>query len=158
MFPLCFFFFCFCSCYPVLFSCYPVFLNLVFSLHQIVIPDDERVPFVTPLVPATKRNEEYALRALVGKVISNNILNKKVVRTIMFQTWNDYKDLYITDMGDNKFLFTFPSVRDTQTVLQRAHWFVINQVLSLKRWEAGLAFAYINFDFVPFWVQIHGLA
>lgn len=121
------------------------------------IPDDERDIIIEKLVPATKSNIEHGLKAVVGQVISNKVVNNKAFRSIMFKTWEEYKGLYITDMGDNRFLFTFPTVLDAEEVLNRAPWFVMNQVLSLQRWEEGIAFEKINFDLVLFWVQIHGL-
>lgn len=84
------------------------------------IPEDERDLVTETLIPATKSNIEYSLRALVGKVICNRELNKKAVKNIMFKTWEDYKGLYITYMGDNKFLFTFPSVKIAEDVLVKA--------------------------------------
>lgn len=122
------------------------------------IPEDEREPVVTKLTPASKSNIEYSLRALVGKIISHKVYNKKAIRNIMFKTWEQYKGLKITDMGENKFLFTFPSVSNTEEVLSRGPWFVMNQIISLKRWDEGIRFDDIDFDRVPFWIQIHGLA
>lgn len=121
------------------------------------IPEDERDLVTETLVPATKMNLEYSLRALLGQVISDKVLNKKAIKNIMFKTWEDYKKLYITEMGNNKFLFTFPSVDNAEEVLRKAPWFVMNNLLSLQRWEEGKAFADIDFSKVCFWIQIHGL-
>lgn len=125
---------------------------------QSEIPEDEREPVVEKLIPATKSNIEYSLRAVVGQIISDRVLNKKAVNNTMFKTWEEYKDLYIIEMNDNKFLFTFPSVKAAEEVLEKAQWFVMNQVLSLQRWEEGIAFQDIDFNNVPFWIQIHGLS
>lgn len=138
------------------------FLSLVLvavmaDTPQMDVPEDERDPVVVKPVPVTKSNIEYSLRDVVGQIISHKILNKKAIRTIMFKTWEEYKGLTITDMGDNKFLFTFPSVSNAEEMLTKAPWFVMNQLISLQRWGEGIAFSDINFDIVPFWIQIHGL-
>lgn len=116
------------------------------------LPEDERNPVDEILVPTTKMNVEYALRAVVGKIISDKVLNKRAVRSILFKMWDRYKGLYITDMGDNKFLFTFPEVCNAEEVLKRGPWFVMNQLLSLQRWGEGIPFNDINYDAVPFWI------
>lgn len=122
------------------------------------IPEDERDPILENLVPATKSNKEYALRAVVGKVISDRVLNKKAVINIMFKTWESYKGMYITEMTENKFLFTFPSIKAAEEVLKKTPWFVMNQLLNLQRWGEGITFENIDFSKAPFWIQIHGLA
>lgn len=33
----------------------------------------------------------------------------------------------------------------------------MNQILSLQAWDPEVAVAEVDFSFVPFWVQIHGL-
>lgn len=85
------------------------------------LPEDEREPVIEKLVPATKENVEYSLRALVGQIISKKTLNKKAVINIMLKTWEQYKGLLITDMGANKFLFTFPSVCNAKRFYQKDH-------------------------------------
>lgn len=44
------------------------------------------ITVVDTLLSTTKSNEEYSLRVVVGKIISNKVL-KNVVKTIMFKIW-----------------------------------------------------------------------
>lgn len=75
----------------------------------------------------------------------------------MLKAREAYLGIQITGMGRNKYPFTFPRINVVEEVLEKAHWFVMNKLWSLQRWDLDVAFTDIGYKMVPFWVQIHGL-
>lgn len=61
-------------------------------------------------------------------------------------------------MGPNIYMFTFPSEKVVQDIMSKSPWAVMNNILSLQKWNPDAAAAEIDFSHVPIWVQIHGLA
>ncbi|KAJ1426821.1 hypothetical protein SESBI_10074 [Sesbania bispinosa] len=75
---------------------------------------------------------QLASRSLVGKIFSSKILNKGAVKNILMKAWKCPNEVQITDMGINRFLFTFLTKDEAKVVLDKGLW-------------------------VPFWIQLHGL-
>lgn len=98
-----------------------------------------------------------AKNSLVGKVLTAKSLNRGAVKDIILKAWGDHEGVTISDMGTNLFLFTFPSMKDVMEVVNRSPWFVMNHLISLQRWDPQASIYEIDFDWVPFWVQLHGL-
>lgn len=100
---------------------------------------------------------ELARRTLVGKFASPKVLNRGAVKHIVAKAWGEPVGLEITDLGPNIFMFLFAEKQDTVEVIKKGPWYVMNYLLNLQRWIPEAAIFEINFDWVPFWVQIHGL-
>lgn len=109
------------------------------------------------LVVSENTNLLLAKRSLVGKVLTNKMLNRGAVKAILLKAWGEPDGVQVTDMGTNLFLFTFPTVKDTIEVATRSPWYVMNHLLSLQRWIPQASIYEIDFDWVPFWVQLHAL-
>lgn len=44
-----------------------------------------------------------------------------------------------------------------QEVKRKGPWFILNRMISLQEWKHDGAVLEIDFSWVPFWVQLHGL-
>lgn len=95
--------------------------------------------------------------SLVGKLLTDKILNKGVVKEILRKAWGELKDLKISDVGQNMFLFTFNSQEEAQQIFCKAPWYVMNKLISLQFWNPQVAMREIDFSYVQFWVQLQGL-
>ncbi|KAJ1437907.1 hypothetical protein SESBI_03332 [Sesbania bispinosa] len=73
-----------------------------------------------------------ARRSLVGKILSQKLLNRGAVKSILAKAWENYD----------------PS---------KAPQYIMGHLLSLQFWVPEAAIYEVNFDKVSFWIQIHGL-
>lgn len=42
-------------------------------------------------------------------------------------------------------------------MMRRGPWFILNHMISLQEWKQEVAVVEVDFKWVPFWVQLHGL-
>ncbi|KAK9270271.1 hypothetical protein L1049_025848 [Liquidambar formosana] len=94
---------------------------------------------------------------LVGKLVADKVINKNSVRSIIMGAWNLANHLSITFLAPNTFLFGFSNEDDCSRIFSSGPWFIRGLHLVLKEWSSGLVLEEINFNFSPFWVQVHGL-
>lgn len=62
---------------------------------------------VVELEIENEENEDSAKRTLVGKVLTEKLLNRSVVKSILVRGWGDPAGLNVMDVGTNLYLFTF---------------------------------------------------
>lgn len=120
-------------------------------------PCDSPEELTEILVPENKDNMKLAKRPLVGQLHSTKAQNKAATKGIKCKTWSAYKNLQISDLGKNMFLFTFENENDCSEVLNRSPWFFLNHLMCLHYWIPSITADEMNFDPSPFWVQIHNL-
>ena len=94
---------------------------------------------------------------LIGKILSSRNFNSGVVRDITIRAWNPSKDIQISRLEKNIFLFTFGVKADLEMAFSRRPWTIRGAHLVLKRWVPDLHWLEVNFSISTFWVQIHGL-
>lgn len=100
---------------------------------------------------------DFAKRTLVGKFMTERLVNRGAVKTIVPKAWGEPAGMEISDMGPNMFMFTFENSNGARDILKKSPWFFINHLLSLQYWIPEATMYEIEFSMVPFWVQIHGL-
>lgn len=71
---------------------------------------------------------------LVGKVLTEKILNKNAIKNIILKAWSCQESVLIQDLGANKFLFNFKDVHSYDKALKGSPWSVMGHLLSLKEW------------------------
>ncbi|KAJ1376738.1 hypothetical protein SESBI_49621 [Sesbania bispinosa] len=98
-----------------------------------------------------------AQKMLVGRLITDKSLNKSVVKEILAKAWGLNEELNISDLGPNVFLFNFNEAREARRVLDEGMWYVMGCLLSLQSWIPEASVHEVNYDYVGFWVQLHGL-
>ncbi|KAJ1426339.1 Zinc finger, CCHC-type [Sesbania bispinosa] len=100
---------------------------------------------------------QLAKRSIVCKVLAPKPLNKTAVKGILIKAWGEPKDIQITDMGINTFLFIFNDGNEVKEVMKKAPWFVMGYLTSLQFWIPEASIFEIDFSITSFWAQIHGL-
>lgn len=119
------------------------------------------VPFLEEAVIEVEEysNEgvEFAKRTLVGKILFERILNRAAAKMIIAKAWSEPEGLKIADMGPNIFLFTFKDMKETQEVLRRGPWYIMNHLISLQYWIPEVSVYEVDYSRVSFWVQLHGM-
>ncbi|KAJ1382435.1 Zinc knuckle CX2CX4HX4C [Sesbania bispinosa] len=106
---------------------------------------------------ASKEAVARAKTTLVGRIVADKALNRNVVKDIVTKAWNMQEDLKIADMGPNTYLFTFARVDQVKRILEEGPGFIMGHLMSLQCWIPEGSALEINFDFVKFWIQLHGL-
>jgi hypothetical protein len=94
---------------------------------------------------------------LIGKIISSRNFSSGVVKDITILAWNPSKDIKISRLDKNIFLFTFGVKADLEMAFSRRPWTFKGAHLMLKSWVPDLHWLEVNFSTSIFWVQIHGL-
>lgn len=75
---------------------------------SLAIPTEDVYKEVTiELEPEKGTFEEQAKCSLVGKILSEKVLNRGTVKSIITKAWGNLDDLKISDLGPNIYLFVF---------------------------------------------------
>ncbi|KAJ1433128.1 hypothetical protein SESBI_06350 [Sesbania bispinosa] len=109
------------------------------------------------LEPDGVQSLRAAQRMLVGRLITDKSPNKMAAKEILTKACSFTEELTITDLGPNVFLFNFKTAKDARRALDGGPWYVMGCLLSLQCWIPEASVHEVNFDFVGFWVQFHGL-
>lgn len=72
----------------------------------------------------------------------------------MRKAWGIEDGVQIVEVGSNLFKFKFKTEFDLERVLKEGPWTFDNQVLLLRRWEAGMMAKNVKFESISIWVQI----
>lgn len=102
-------------------------------------------------------NREEIQHALVGKIITDRLLNKGAVKNMLLKAWGNPDSVQVVDVGQNLFLFTFNTKGESVDILSKSPWFVMNKLINLQEWNPHVAMSEIDFSKVPFSIQIQGL-
>ncbi|KAJ1405016.1 Zinc knuckle CX2CX4HX4C [Sesbania bispinosa] len=109
------------------------------------------------LEPEGEEGLQVDRKTLVGKVLVEKVLNKAVVKEIISKAWNLGEDLNIVDLGPNVYMFNFSRVKDAKRILEEGPWFIMGNLLNIQNWIPEVSVFEVNYDYVLFWVQFHGL-
>ncbi|KAM2931996.1 hypothetical protein FF1_040127 [Malus domestica] len=94
---------------------------------------------------------------LVGMVLNEKPLNKWGVRNILRAAWKDIGEMQVKWVKDNLYIIIVPDENSARQILSQVPWTVMKKNFSVKRWSQDLALEEIQWDLVPFWVQIRGV-
>lgn len=94
-------------------------------------------------------------RCLVGKLLSDRLIQKEVFRSLMSKIWKTVGNIVFKDMYENLWLIEFSSETDKQRVMQGRPWLFDRSVLVLKDVDEGIPPSQMVFMSSPFWVQMH---
>lgn len=105
----------------------------------------------------SNEGEEFAQRTLVGKILFAKVLNKAAAKSIIAKAWGEPDRLKVVDMGPNIYMFTFKNKMETQEILRRGPWYIMNHLISLQYWIPEVSAYEVDYTGVSFWVQLHGM-
>ncbi|QHO43955.1 uncharacterized protein DS421_5g167110 [Arachis hypogaea] len=94
---------------------------------------------------------------LVGRVLTDKILNTVTVRKTICNMWGDPQGLVITNAGQNCFILNFKCQEEAKRAHEGGPWRIEGHMLSLQWWRSNLSINEVNYNQLPIWVQIHGL-
>lgn len=109
------------------------------------------------LIPASQNNVSIARRTLVGKLLTNRAMNHTSAKDVISKAWASYENLQITDLGKNKFMFTFAEEKHCREIMKKSPWFFLNHLMCIQFWISEVAPHEICFDLNAFWIQVHNL-
>ncbi|RYR06305.1 hypothetical protein Ahy_B06g086056 [Arachis hypogaea] len=112
---------------------------------------------VLDLEKSPVQHEDNTGQKLVGRVLTEKVLNTVTVRKTILNMWGDPQGLVITNAGSNSFILNFKSQEEARRVYEGGPWRIEGHMLSLQWWSSNLSIEEVNYNQLPIWVQIHGL-
>lgn len=109
------------------------------------------------LKTSEKAAEELVNTGLVGKLFSDRVINKNVIKAIILKAWRTSKSVQIVDLKENIFLFKFACEGDKKRILELGPWNIEGFPLILKMWHQNLSVEDMDFSSIPIWIQVHNL-
>jgi len=97
--------------------------------------------------------------AVIGKVLSPNLLHLQTIMSAMRPAWGNPRGLEVGMVGDNLFITEFKSEVDKKRVLDGSPWYIGRQVVGrqvviLQDFDYDLRPSDVNFDEMAIWVNI----
>lgn len=124
-------------------------------------PSLKEAEHTTGLTIIGLKENEFATKAskhaLLGKLLTEKTLGKRVIRGMIKKGWGDPEGLTISDVSPNTFLFNFASSETACRILEDAPWNILGHVLILKQWNSHVPIHEVDFTHTPYWIQIEGL-
>ncbi|KAF7815390.1 reverse transcriptase [Senna tora] len=103
------------------------------------------------------RAKRAGSKALIGKLVSDKLVNRNTVRNMIQKSWNMVKGLTISEVSQNVFLFSFDEEEDCKRIVREGPWAILGRLLIVKPWSPEIAASDLDLDSCLFWVQLHGL-
>ncbi|KAF7152826.1 hypothetical protein RHSIM_Rhsim01G0110700 [Rhododendron simsii] len=94
---------------------------------------------------------------LVGRILSPKALNPLAVSNVFTSVWKTRASFSVVPWQNNTFLFRFEDGEDRDSILQEGPWSIMNNLLILNPLQEGGAISDMEFEYCPFWIQVHGL-
>lgn len=105
----------------------------------------------------SRKTFEVAKHALVGRIISEKPLNRKTVREMILKSWGHPKGLHTIDLSMNTYMFNFSEAMTPRKIMEDAPWNILGSLLCLHRWVPKFSIHEVDYNFSPFWIQVHGV-
>ncbi|KAM3295973.1 hypothetical protein ACQJBY_038349 [Aegilops geniculata] len=96
-------------------------------------------------------------RALVGKVLSPNVLHINTISSAMRPAWGNPQGLLFHPAGDNLFVAEFATPADRARVLEGSPWMVGRHAVLFKDFDAEIQPTQMVFDRLTIWARIMAL-
>ncbi|CAM0909452.1 unnamed protein product [Alopecurus aequalis] len=95
--------------------------------------------------------------ALVGKVLTPNVLHVNTIKSVVLPAWGNPKDLEVRPMGPNMFLAEFGSEADRSRVAKGGPWCIGRHAILLKEFDPRIKPDEVVFNELPIWARIMNL-
>lgn len=95
--------------------------------------------------------------ALVGKVLSPNILHIQTISSAMRPAWGNPRGLLLHPSGDNVFVAEFVTQADRTRVIEGSPWMVGKHAVLLKVFDLNIQPLHVKFDRLAIWARIMNL-
>ncbi|KAF5447575.1 hypothetical protein F2P56_033117 [Juglans regia] len=114
--------------------------------EELVLPDE--------VVLSTSIKGQHWLLAMI---FNDRTVNKEAFQSTMAKVWNSEGWITFKEFGVNKFLLEFQLLKDKEKLLQGRPWSFDQQLICFIDFNGGLSSSEVQFQFEPFWIQIHNL-
>ena len=94
---------------------------------------------------------------IVGKFYTKRRVNLEAIGRALRSVWRTKQDFEVSDLGENRVLFSFQTKEDLDRVLLQGPWSFDKYILLLHKLKVGETVSSLTFHEASFWVQIHGL-
>ena len=75
----------------------------------------------------------------MGKLLLDRLINKNVIKAIIFKAWRTSKSVQIVDLKENIFLFKFACEGDKKRIVELGPWNIEGFPLILKMWHQNFS-------------------
>ncbi|KAM0871498.1 hypothetical protein ACQ4PT_039344 [Festuca glaucescens] len=111
----------------------------------VVLDDEEDADLVDPDL------------AMVGKVLSPNLLHIETIKAAMRPAWGNPRGLVFNSAGDNLFVAEFGSNADRERVIDGSPWRVGKHAVLMQRYDADIKPPDVKFTSLTLWARIYAL-
>ncbi|KAL5768752.1 hypothetical protein ACOSQ2_015535 [Xanthoceras sorbifolium] len=94
---------------------------------------------------------------LFGKIFANKEVNRIAFKGAIARIWRTVKDFEVESVGMNLFVFQFKCPWDRKRVLDGGPWNFDKNLIVLREASGVDRVSDIDFNLIPFWVQLHNL-
>ncbi len=74
---------------------------------------------------------------LLGKMLTDRLFNKKVMKSTMLRIWGLTRGIIVKDIGENLFVFQFTDASECELVLNGTPWLFDNHLLALNDFDGS---------------------
>ncbi|TXG54198.1 hypothetical protein EZV62_019454 [Acer yangbiense] len=120
------------------------------------IREKER-PVGTLTTNLKERGERLLSLCLVGKVLTNKLVNKEAFINVMTSIWKVKEGVEIEALEGNVFAFHFKILEDRKFIQSGGPWTFDRAITAFEEPSGTGDIAHMKFKTVEFWVQIHNL-
>ena len=93
-------------------------------------------------------------RAIIGKVLSSNVLHIQTIMSTLRPAWGNPKGLEAKSVGDNIFIVEFGCKQDLERVLDGSPWNVGKKAVLIQQFDPNLRPSEVVFDKMAIWIRI----
>ena len=120
---------------------------------------DRRKKMLEVNLDLSKKSTNATGKSLVGRIMTDRLLNKPTVVSMIKKGWQLNEEVEIRDLDRAKsiFLFNFNKEEDVDRILKGRPWTIQGHLLSLKKWDEHMFLSEVDFFSALYWIQFHGL-
>lgn len=124
--------------------------------QQLNLSNDEDKEIIVDIDKLTEEIDK-GKKCIIGKLHSDRIINKEVLRNTMLKIQKTTNSLLVLDINPTTFIFSFENKTDKDWVMSQKPWLFESSLLSLKEFDGFTHVSKMEFLKEIFWVQMHDL-
>lgn len=125
--------------------------QLTMSWENLSLSEKERLRYT---LPEDHRKGEFII---VAKFLTSHFLHIEAVARTFKQLWRTNNGFRICNQGNNIVYFVFDKEEEVDKILKSQPWSFEKHLIVMQRYAGDVPVQEINFNKVPFWVQVHNI-
>ncbi|KAL5739486.1 hypothetical protein ACOSQ2_028666 [Xanthoceras sorbifolium] len=118
---------------------------------------DKDGPIATMDNDLKKNGVQKLALSLVGKVITNKVINREAFRSVIPKIWKTSQGVDIEALGNNTFVFSFRNSVDRKRIMAGGPWNFDRSLIVLEEPKDNGVIGSLKFTQAEFWVQVHNV-